>query len=155
MQPIHVKRYQNPCGYQGSIEPEDRSWLVFVDDQGQATFWRRVEVKEATADAPAEHAYCDAELPVLSASIGRMPEPAPMDTGEACALDYTVTQEADGFHATLNARSISGVGATEHEAVQRLLNYVAKLCTAGSLDHTGAPSNGNPRRHAYVWPNEA
>lgn len=46
MQNIHVRRYQQPApgGYQGTIEPEDRSWLVFIDKDGHATFWRRAEL---------------------------------------------------------------------------------------------------------------
>ena len=49
MQNIHVRRYQQPApgGYQGTVEPEDRSWIVFIDKDGHATFWRRGEL-----DAP-------------------------------------------------------------------------------------------------------
>ncbi len=72
MQPIHVKRYQNPNGYQGSIEPEDRSWVVFIDDQGRATLWRRVELDPIQGEGAElgacidNHAYVDVEAPLLS-----------------------------------------------------------------------------------------
>jgi hypothetical protein len=38
MQQIHVKRYSNPqaVGYEGSIEPEDRSWILFIPTGGAA-----------------------------------------------------------------------------------------------------------------------
>ena len=66
MQNIHVKRYQSPNGYQGSIEPEDRSWIVFVDDAGKATFWRRAELADivdaaALGEVGDNHAYYDVE----------------------------------------------------------------------------------------------
>jgi hypothetical protein len=43
MQNIHVRRYKDAHAFQGSIEPEDRSWIVFIDKEGHATFWRRGE----------------------------------------------------------------------------------------------------------------
>ena len=42
MQRIYVKRYVNAPNYQGMIEPEDRSWIVFIANDGEATLWRRV-----------------------------------------------------------------------------------------------------------------
>lgn len=45
MQNIHVRRYQDSHAFQGSIEPEDRSWVIFVDKDGHATFWRRGELE--------------------------------------------------------------------------------------------------------------
>ncbi len=45
MQNIHVSRYSNPesVGYQGTVEPEDRSWIVFVKLDGSPSLWRRTE----------------------------------------------------------------------------------------------------------------
>lgn len=44
MQNIHVKRYEAPtAGYLGSIEPEDRSWIVFVAADGTPSLWERAE----------------------------------------------------------------------------------------------------------------
>ena len=36
MQAIHIKRYEHPesTGYAGSIEPEDRSWVLFIPNDG-------------------------------------------------------------------------------------------------------------------------
>ena len=45
MQNIHVRRYKDAHAFQGSIEPEDRSWVVFIDKDGHATFWRRGELE--------------------------------------------------------------------------------------------------------------
>ena len=40
MQNILVERYEhNTVGYQGWIEPEDRSWIVFVADDGTPVFF--------------------------------------------------------------------------------------------------------------------
>jgi len=38
---ITVGRYDKPSevGYQGWIEPEDRSWIAFVDGEGRAQFF--------------------------------------------------------------------------------------------------------------------
>ncbi len=46
MQNIHVRRYKQPApgGFQGTVEPEDRSWVIFIDKEGHATFWRRGEL---------------------------------------------------------------------------------------------------------------
>lgn len=46
MQNIHVRRYKDAHNFQGSIEPEDRSWIVFIDKDGHATFWRKGELAE-------------------------------------------------------------------------------------------------------------
>jgi len=36
MKDIHVGRYDNPAdiGWQGWIEPDDRTWIMFVADDG-------------------------------------------------------------------------------------------------------------------------
>ena len=41
MNSIIVKRYANPkaTGWQGWIEPEDRSWIAFVDLDGRPVFF--------------------------------------------------------------------------------------------------------------------
>jgi hypothetical protein len=44
MQNIHVRRYKDAHNFQGSVEPEDRSWIVFIDKDGHATFWRKGEL---------------------------------------------------------------------------------------------------------------
>jgi len=38
---ITVGRYDHPesVGYQGWIEPDDKSWIAFVDNDGKATFF--------------------------------------------------------------------------------------------------------------------
>lgn len=181
---IHVKRYASPesLGYQATIEPADRRWLVFVDKDGDATMWRRVSVtsypgdplgaeRPATSDdegkptvdvdGKVEHFFVDVELPGTSIGPGHplhpvaaalpMPEPAAAHPGP---LDFEVTQQtetvegvpAGTWTAWLNCRSVGCTGATEHEAVRNLLNYVARLCTAGSLDHTGRPMIATSRR---------
>lgn len=45
MQNIHVCRYKDSHAFQGSVEPEDRSWVIFIDKDGHATFWRRGELE--------------------------------------------------------------------------------------------------------------
>lgn len=44
MQNIHVRRYKDAHNFQGSIEPDDRSWIIFIDKDGHATFWRRAQI---------------------------------------------------------------------------------------------------------------
>jgi hypothetical protein len=173
MQPIHVSRYKSPNTFAGYIEPEDRSWIVFVDAKGLATFWRRTEVQMKDEDGiHHEHGYIDVEIPggiaegevpVLSA-----PEPAQYP-GPIDYKSYFMEAQppfpaaADGSYpasngieahwcAELNCRDIVCIGETEHAAIQNLMNYVAQLCTAGCMDHTGLPVPGvSPRRHAAVW----
>lgn len=41
MQQINVKRYADPkaTGWAGWIEPEDKSWVAFIDLKGHPTFF--------------------------------------------------------------------------------------------------------------------
>lgn len=166
MQNIHVKRYETPGLWAGQIEPEDRSWVLFIDSDNEATFWRKCEIPEGGAKSaePGKviHCYIDAELPrgvAREHSGGFVPSeieralPAPSQWPGP--LDFTVTPntEGPGFWASLNARAVTCLGETEHEAIRNLLNYVAQLCVAGCLDHTGAPVPAvNQRRYRAVWP---
>lgn len=45
MQNVHVRRYPQSHPYQGTVEPEDRSWIIFIDNKGHATFWRRAQLE--------------------------------------------------------------------------------------------------------------
>ncbi|MHB0976908.1 MAG: hypothetical protein ACYC1U_06910 [Candidatus Aquicultorales bacterium] len=36
---IRVGRYEHPCGWQGWIEPDDRSWIAFIRDDGTPVFY--------------------------------------------------------------------------------------------------------------------
>lgn len=149
MQQIHVKRYNESkaVGYQGSIEPEDRSWVLFVRSDGEPSLFRRVEVSANPDGSNAEHLYVDVELPgvmadtVADAVVAALPDPS-----GPTPLDFTITQQDGVFWARLNCRAVACSGATEHEAIQALLNYVAKLCVAGCLDHTGRPMRWHSKR---------
>ena len=143
MQNIHIQRFKQSVGFAGQVEADDRSWIVFVDDNGEPSLWRRVEI--TTGEGKVEHAYADVEQ-VCAITTG-LPEP---EQSAESALDYEVTEIEGVFEARLNARHIVAIGATEHEAVARLINYVAQLCTAGSLDHTGRPAVSNSRRRRLV-----
>jgi hypothetical protein len=55
MQAIHVRRYEQPHSYQGSIEPEDRSWVVFIGTDGQPELWRRSATSDSSTST--EHGY--------------------------------------------------------------------------------------------------
>lgn len=62
MQPIHVRRYSDPShGFSGWIEPEDRSWVLFIAVDGTPMLMRRTEIKqepEAVGDSEAvDHEY--------------------------------------------------------------------------------------------------
>lgn len=104
MQNIHVNRYQSPNSYQGCIEPEDRSWIVFVRNDGLATFWRRTEItvqsESPGVSASTQHVYCDAEVPLLRTDGDCLP---PIETkdrpsaGAAAPLDYTIHPAEGGF----------------------------------------------------------
>ena len=41
MQQIHVKRYEDPKAvhFQGVVEPEDRSWSLFIDEGGAPSLY--------------------------------------------------------------------------------------------------------------------
>lgn len=40
MQNIAVHRYTNPeTGWQGWVEPDDLSWIIFVDDDGRVVLF--------------------------------------------------------------------------------------------------------------------
>ena len=62
MQNIHVKRYSNPeaVGFQGSIEPEDRSWIVFIRNDGETSFWRRTEAEASVGRTDSRYANVEA-----------------------------------------------------------------------------------------------
>src|SRR5688572_5819255 len=49
MQNIQVRRYARPdrVGYQGTIEPADSSWLLFIPNKGLPLLWAKVSVQEA------------------------------------------------------------------------------------------------------------
>lgn len=176
MQNIHVKRLNSPY-IQGSIEPEDRSWIVVIEKNGEAVFYRRAEAK--LVHGKRCHVYVDAELPTRGSAcaedtdgcggfeIAEPPKPRdprdPETGGKLGPLDFEVRQipeeqpdgslVTEGWWATLSSRSVAAYGATEHDAIRALLNYVAQLCTAGCMDHTGAPVAGhNRRRYEAVWP---
>lgn len=57
MQNIHVKRYSNPeaVGYQGTIEPEDRTWLLFLDLEGRPSLYLQAEGRDE--DGKVVHDY--------------------------------------------------------------------------------------------------
>lgn len=160
MQNIHVKRYRPELkDWQGTISPEDGSWVVFIDADGEPFFYRRVESE--TSEGRVEESYVDVEIPC--APLVEAPDalpPADLRTPEESPFDYEVVPSegpglsSTGFFAKLNCRQVACYGETEHEAVRNLINYVAKLCTAGCLDHTGNPSHGNPRRYKYVFGKE-
>lgn len=60
MQNIIVSRYTNPreVGWAGWIEPEDKSWIAFVDLEGRPRFFlnRDPETGAVLPDDPAERA---------------------------------------------------------------------------------------------------
>lgn len=75
MQNIHVKRYDDPAavgGFLGTIEPEDRSFIVFVNADGTPQLWLRVKV-EGERPGEVEHSYASAEV---LAQIGMSAEDA-------------------------------------------------------------------------------
>ena len=47
MQNIHVSRYRNPSDvhYQGLVEPDDRSWILWIEEDGTPRLMRRVETR--------------------------------------------------------------------------------------------------------------
>jgi hypothetical protein len=48
MQNIHVKRYADTNhGYQGTVEPEDRSWVLFLPKDGEPELFLSVETEDA------------------------------------------------------------------------------------------------------------
>lgn len=168
MNNIHVRRFATSEAWQGLIEPEDRSWFVLIDDKGEATFWRQCPAPdELGPDVGAtQQFYIDAELPGGRLFVDEpIPVQEPPKPGEPRSLDFTLAptngedvptpegqRASPGFWAHLNARQVSCFGETEHLAMKNLLNYVAELCTAGCLDHTGRPMPGHlARRYNAVF----
>lgn len=47
MQNIQVKRYSNSeeIGWQGWIEPDDLSWIIFVDNEGKVQLYDKRDPK--------------------------------------------------------------------------------------------------------------
>lgn len=45
MQNIHIQRYEDPksVGYQGTVTPENRSWVLWIKSDGTPELFRRVE----------------------------------------------------------------------------------------------------------------
>lgn len=69
MQQIHVKRYEDPktVHYQGSVEPEDRSWALFIDEAGTPSLFVRVALTEG--EAQTDHALVNVrDLPTAPRS---------------------------------------------------------------------------------------
>lgn len=165
-QTVHVRRYPDPRavgGWEMAIEPDDRRFVLFVPTEGDALLYRRVDVRNE--DGTIEHLYADVELPfsLPMQHLQTMDGPPPMPKSEEGRpwnpLDFTVRRATlesgvEGFMASLNCRAIEAEGENEHEAVRNLMNYVAQLCTAGVLDHTGEPCLMNPssnRRYEAVF----
>jgi hypothetical protein len=172
MQNIHVKRFND--NVRGVIEPDDRNWLLVVDADDTAVFYRRTEAK--IVNGKACHRYTDAELPTRGGICAEDTEgcgdfeaaPMPPPAGGSShfsnvgPLDFKIVPGGDvhpdregGCYAQLNARAVMCWGENEHEAIRNLLNYVAQLCTAGCMDHTGLPVAGhNRRRYQAVFPSD-
>lgn len=56
MQNISIERYHTPlAGFAGTITPESRAWIVFVDATGEAHLYRRTSV--VTAEGGTESTY--------------------------------------------------------------------------------------------------
>lgn len=56
MQNIHVKRYSSQqAGYAGTVEPEDRSWILFIDLDGAAKLWVRQSVESSDGKTESEY----------------------------------------------------------------------------------------------------
>ncbi len=160
---IHVKRYSDTAhGWEATVEPEDRAWIVFVPLKGDAVFYRRVEITDE--DGQTTHAYADVELPgTLPLQHLQVPDSPPPAATYPYPIDYSVEPgreniegvERDGFYARLNCRQVMCFGVTEHEAVQSLMNYAVQLAVAGSLDHTGRPMKAaSHRRYNAVFGGE-
>jgi hypothetical protein len=158
---IHVQRFPETAALALLVTPHDRSWALQVDHHDEAVFFRRVpsaETPEPIDGYPdgTKHVYVDAELPSVDAA-DETPSDLPVQSYPG-PIDWTIVPgkegawegARDGFFAMLNVRSVAYWGETEHEAVRDLVNDVARLCTAGSLDHTGRPVMGNPRRRRMV-----
>lgn len=59
MQNIHVKRYADTNhGYHGTVEPEDRSWVLFLPKEGDPELFLQVEGE--TADGQTVSGYMPA-----------------------------------------------------------------------------------------------
>lgn len=171
MKNVRISRFISPVnGCAGTIAPEDGAWVVVVDTAGDAVFLRRSEVTDLNS-GDTEALYVDVELPGVVATpeevrAGALPElpklkewPGPIDYTVEPAIEpmMDALSPADhareqalgprpGFMAMLNVRNVGAWGETEHEAVRALLNIVAQLCVAGSLDHTGRPMRATSRR---------
>lgn len=163
---INVRRYAEggPAGWEGTVEPDDGSWIVLLPtDGGAALFYRRAKLE--LLDGQTEHHYYDVELPGTAADAVRPDPLAQVKPPELpCswpaseyAIDYTVepgpgVDNEPGFHARLSAREIGCWAPTEHEAIQGLLNYAIRLAVAGALDHTGKPMRHiSSRRYDAVF----
>lgn len=72
MQKIHVARYSHPGhGYVGWIEPEDRSWLLFVAADGPPVLM--LPVDQTDAEGKTERGFMEAHA-LLDANDKEIPE---------------------------------------------------------------------------------
>lgn len=62
MQNIHVRRYQHPDStqYRGWVEPEDRSWILFIPQEGAPQLYLEVECEDG--DGKTVRGYTPADL---------------------------------------------------------------------------------------------
>lgn len=58
MQNIHIGRYSGETGYSGWVQPEDRTWILFIDDEGKPSLFVEVECQDE--EGKVEHGYMPA-----------------------------------------------------------------------------------------------
>lgn len=70
MQPIHISRYEHPdkARYQGTVAPEDRSWILFIALDGEPQLFVRCSFE--TDDGKTEHGYVPATAMVAAPPHG-------------------------------------------------------------------------------------
>lgn len=122
---IIVERYESPSlagGWLGCVAPREREWLLFVPETGDPVLFTRTEVDDNGGGATrVGYARCGGggRLPADLDFAVRPHEVHTGGPGGETTMGYTAE--------LIGGPAIAGDGLTEHEAVRRLLNYVASL----------------------------
>lgn len=80
MDKITIKRYENPTsvGYQGYIEPEDKSWILYIGVDGKPLFFpQRAPAGRVLCEGLGEHG-----VPATALDSLNTPEPSGVMSNE-------------------------------------------------------------------------
>jgi len=161
MQNIFIRRFPDDHKYAGCVVPEDRNWLVLIQHDGEAIFYRMGELR-GSISSDRKFGYVDAEFSwkpcLLETDVAfdkikvpeqeiyteltdwdfevtpmREPKMDVLDSRDAKLEDEKYPDRRNGFAASLVGRHCWSWGETEHEAIRRLMIISLRDCFRGIL----------------------